>query len=330
MSFLRSPFAALGLTLLSAPAAAQAPAPAPIKVGLIGLDTSHVTAFTAALNDPALPGHVPGARVVAGFRGGSPDVENSAKRIDGFTNELRDKWKIEIVASIEELLGKVDAVMITSVDGRTHLRQARPVLAARKRVFIDKPFAASVKDAREIVRLARQTGTPIFSSSSLRFAPEFQAARTDPNLGDVVGAMTWGPAPTEPHHPDLFWYGIHAVEALFTIMGPGCVSVSRMRTDGADVVIGRWRDGRLGTMRGIRDGAKAYGAVVYGQKNVVTIDPKKTGYQGLLIEVVKFFQTGQSPVPPEETLEIMGFMAAADTSKTRRGAEVALATPNKS
>jgi GFO/IDH/MocA oxidoreductase family protein len=296
-----------------------------IKVGMIGLDTSHVTAFAKLLNDKSDSNRVPGARVVAAFKGGSPDVESSRTRIDRFTSELKDKWGVEIVDSIEDLCKKVDAVLLESVDGRPHLNQVRPVFAAKKRVFVDKPFTASYADASEIVRLSRESGTPFFSSSSLRFASDLQAMKRDEKLGALLGAFTYGPAPTEPHHPDLFWYGIHAVEMLYTLMGPGCESVTRVHTDGVDVVVGKWKDGRVGTMRGIRDGKQDYGAVAFGAKaNMVTPTPMKSDYRNLLVEVVKFFQTGAPPVPPEETLEMMAFMEAADLSKARGGASVTL------
>jgi predicted dehydrogenase len=292
---------------------------------MIGLDTSHVTAFTKLLNDKSDPNHVTGARVVAAFKGGSPDVESSRTRIDRFTAELKDKWGVEIVDSIEELCKKVDAVLLESVDGRPHLSQVRPVFAAKKRVFIDKPFTAGYADAREIVRLSRESGTPFFSSSSLRFADDLQSIKRDEKLGAMLGAFTFGPAPTEPHHPDLFWYGIHAVEMLYTLMGPGCESVTRVYTDGADVVVGKWKDGRIGTMRGIRDGKRDYGAVAFGAKtNMATPTPMKHDYRNLLVEVVKFLQTGEPPIPPEETLEMMAFMEAADLSKARGGAPVML------
>jgi hypothetical protein len=295
-----------------------------LRVGLVGLDTSHVVEFTALLNDLANSRHVPGARVVAGFRGGSPDVEASATRIDKFTAELRDRWKVELVPSIEALLPRVDAVMITSVDGRTHLAQARRVLPARKPTFIDKPLAASLEDARQIVRLARLHRTPLFSASSLRFVPEIVSLREDARLATMVGAFAWGPAPTEPHHPDLFWYGVHAVEILYTLMGPGCTAVSRVNAPGADVVVGRWRDGRLGSLRGVRDGAHGYGAVAFAKDAVVAREVKGTDYRGLLVEVVKFFRGGPPPVAPEITLEMMAFMQAAEASKARSGAEVPL------
>ncbi len=309
------------LLLLAAPAAPAEP----IKIGLLGLDSSHTVAFTSLLNDPSRPDHIPGTRVVAAFKGGSADVESSAKRVDGFTNDLRDKWKVQIADSVEQVLKQVDVVIISAVDGRAHLPFARAVFAAKKRVFIDKPLAAGYADSKEIAQLARKSGTPFFTSSALRYIPEMQALPRDPKLGGpVLGAFTYGPAPTEPHHADLFWYGIHAVEMLFTVMGPGCVSVSRGSGETADVVIGRWSDGRLGTMRGNRDGTHHYGAIAFGAKGAVHAQPAKIGYQALLAEIVKFFQTGKPPVSPEETLQIMAFMQAADLSKERHGVEVRL------
>ena len=295
----------------------------PIRIGIVGTDTSHVPAFTQMLNDPSRPDHVPGARIVAAFKGGSPDVESSRTRVDKFAAEIKEKWNVELVNSIEELCQKVDAVLIESVDGRPHLEQIKPVLKAKKPVFLDKPFAGSLRDAKEIVRLAKAAGVPFFSSSSLRFVPDVQGMKRDPALGDLIGAMAFSPSPTEPHHPDLFWYGIHGVETLYTLMGPGCESVTRTYTNGADVVTGRWKDGRIGTFRGIRDGKQGYGAIAFGSKSVLMKEPK-TSYRELVIEIVKFFQTGVPPITPEETLEIMTFMEAADVSKTRNGAPVLL------
>jgi hypothetical protein len=313
----------LSLSVPIAPASAQTP---DIRVGIIGTDTSHVTAFTRLLNDKSDPNHVAGARVVAAFKGGSPDVDASRTRIDRFAAELKDKWGVEFVDSIEELCEKVDAVLLESVDGRPHLSQVRPVFRAKKRVLIDKPLTASYADAREIARLSRESGVPFFSSSSLRFVADIQTIRNSDTHGGIHGAFTFGPENLEPHHPDLFWYGVHAVEMLYTLLGPGCEQVTRVKTDGADTVVGRWKDGRIGTMRGLIRGRQDYGAVAFGMKAVLaTPIPMKSDYRGLLIEIVKFFQTGVPPVQPEETLEIMAFMEAAELSKVRGGAPVALA-----
>jgi hypothetical protein len=297
--------------------------PAPLRLGLIGLDTSHVIAFTKTYNDPAAPNHVPGGKVVAAFKGGSPDIESSASRVEGYTKELVEKYGVKLYDSIEALAQNVDAILIESVDGRPHLDQFRRTLAAKKPVFIDKPLGGSLKDALEIVRLAKESGVPIFSSSSLRYGPEPLAPKLA-KIGDLVSVYSVGPAEFEPHHPDFFWYGIHAVEAMYTVLGAGCQQVVRTHTAGTDVITGVWADGRIGTVQGNRKGFKGYGLTILGTKGATTAGDKHA-YKGLTQEVMKFFQTGISPVPAETTLEIMAFMEAADESKRRGGAPVTLA-----
>ena len=295
----------------------------PLKAGIIGLDTSHVEAFTKSLNNPKAEGVLARVRVVAAYPGGSPDIAASKDRLEGYTKTLRDKFHVEIVDSIDELLKRVDVVFLESVDGRPHLEQVKPVLRAKKPVFIDKPVAGSLADAVEIYRLAKETGTPCFSSSSLRFSKGIRAVRGNPEFGDVLGCDAYGPCSLEQHHPDLFWYGIHGVETLFTIMGPGCVSVTRVQTKNGEFVTGAWKDGRVGTFRGIRAGKADYGATVFGTKSV---GPSGgfTGYEPLVVEICKFFVSGEPPVSAEETLEIYAFMEAADESKRRGGAPVTL------
>jgi predicted dehydrogenase len=297
----------------------------PLKAGIIGLDTSHVVAFTQSLNNPKATGALARVRVVAAYPGGSPDIPASKDRIEGFTKTLRDKHHVEIVDSIDDLLKKVDVVFLESVDGRPHLEQVKPVFRAKKPVFIDKPVAGSLADAIEIYRLAKESGTPCFSSSSLRFGKDIQAVRGNPKFGEVLGCDAFGPCDIEPHHPDLFWYGIHGVEALFTIMGPGCKSVTRTKTENAEFVTGTWKDGRVGTFRGIRKGKKDYGAMVFGTKGT---GPSGGfgGYEPLVVAICNFFDNGKPPVTAEETLEIYAFMEAADESKRQGGKPVTLAS----
>jgi len=297
--------------------------PKPLRAGIIGLDTSHVVAFTGLLNNPRAKGDLAGVRIVAAYPGGSPDIPDSRNRVDGFTKTLREKHGVEIVGSIDELLKKVDVVLLESVDGRPHLKQVLPVLKARKPVFIDKPVAGSLADAVAIFDLAKEYGTPCFSSSSLRFSTGILGMRDHPKVGKVLGCAAYGPCSLEPHHPDLFWYGIHGVESLFTIMGTGCTSVTRVHTKGTDYVTGTWKDGRIGTFRGIRDGQSGYGALVFGSKGIAP-SGGDGGYEPLVVEICKFFRSGKPPVSAEETLEIFAFMEAADESKRRGGAPVTL------
>ncbi|MCP5115504.1 MAG: Gfo/Idh/MocA family oxidoreductase [bacterium] len=294
---------------------------ADIRLGLVGTDTSHVTAFTRMLNDPSSPQHVPGARVVAAYKGGTPDNAISVKYIDRYTEELRSKWGVKIVPDIPTLCSEVDGVLLTSVDGRPHLAEARQIFASRKPVWIDKPLAATLEDAREIARLASEAGVKWWTSSSLRFADRITALPRD----GITGAITWGPGPFEEHHHlDLSWYAIHPIEMLYALMGPGCVEVTRTYTAGADEIVGRWRDGRIGSVRALRPYG-SYGAIVFRGKEAVQSNPEaSTGYRPLVVEIVKFFQTGVVPVPVEESLEIFAFMDAALRSKKSGGKPVAL------
>ncbi len=296
---------------------------ADLKVGIIGLDTSHVIAFTDLLNNTSNPHHVPGVHVVAAYRGGSPDVDASRTRIDKFTEQLTTKYGVKLLPDIASLAAQVDAVLLESNDGRKHLEQVKPVFAAKKPVFIDKPLASTYADAKEIVRLGKQSGAPWFSSSSRRFA-----ASTKSVMGPgILGVFVWGPAPLEPHHQmELSWYGIHDVEGLYTLMGTGCETVSNMSTPDADLVVGRWKDGRIGTVRcGRGPGSNKSGSIVFRADGSRPAPPEdESAYAALLIEVVKFFQTGVPPVSPEETLEIHAFMDAAQRSKDAGGAPMKL------
>ncbi|HXS95199.1 MAG TPA: Gfo/Idh/MocA family oxidoreductase [Candidatus Limnocylindrales bacterium] len=295
---------------------------ADIRIGIIGTDTSHVPAFTAMLNSaPGAKDHVSGARVVAAYKGGSKDIESSISRVDQYAAQIHDKYGVEIVGDIPSLLAKCDAVILASVDGRVHLEQARPVIAAHKPLFIDKPLASTLEDAREIARLAKAAGVPWFSSSSLRFG----AIAAEGKFGDTQGVMAWGPGPLEPHHQlDLTWYAIHPIEILYTLMGPGVETVTRITSDNADVIVGKWKDGRLGTVRAIRPYSE-YGAIVFREKEVVEIKPQTAGsYRPLVEQIVAFFETKTPPVPNEETLEIFAFMDAAQRSKEQGGKAVAL------
>jgi len=291
------------------------------KVGIIGLDTSHSTAFTRALNDPAAGPEFGGYKVVAAYPKGSNDIKSSVDRIPGYTDEVR-KLGVEIVSSIEELLQKVDVVLLETNDGRLHLEQALPVLKAGKRMFVDKPVAASLTDAMAIYEAAKHYKVPVFSSSSLRYIAGAKEIR-EGSLGKVLGADVYSPATIEKTHPDLFWYGVHGVESLFTIMGTGCKTVVRTYTDNTDLVVGTWNENRIGTFRGIRFGKADYGGTVFGEKGIEVLG-KYNGYNLLLAEIIKFFQTGIVPVNPEETIEIFAFMAAAEESKLSGGLPVEL------
>jgi len=289
---------------------------ADLRLGIVGTDTSHVIGFATAYNDTSSPDHVPGARIVAAFRGGSPDIPASRDRIDGFTRQLQDKFGVEIVATIAELCQRVDGVLLTSNDGRVHLAQAREIIAARKPLFIDKPLASTLEDAREIARLAKEAGVPWFSTSTLRYAV------TGMKTADLTGVEVWGPGPLEEHHHlDLSWYAIHEAEMLFTLLGTGCEVVTRVESADASVVACRWKDGRIGTMRALRPYSD-YGAVLFRKtdKNQTSeTRPIRSSTVELDRDLVKFFTSRIPPVPNEDTLELIAFLDAAQRSKEAGG-----------
>ena len=290
-----------------------------IRIGLIGLDTSHVVAFTKIINDPKAPGPLANAKVVAAFKGGSRDIPSSADRIDKYTETLTKEYGLKLYPTIAELCKNVDAVMLESVDGRPKVRQAIPVIDAGLPLFIDKPMAGSLADAIFIFEYAKKKGVPVFSSSSLRYGKTNQAIRHG-SIGTVTRAEVHSPCSLEVRHPDLFWYGVHGCESLFTVMGTGCQTVVRRTTaDGKIEVEGKWKGDRIGIFRE----GKGYGGKAKGTKG----ESEAGGYDGyapLVVEAVKMFQTGKVPVSAQETIEMFAFMAAADESKRRNGKPVTI------
>lgn len=283
------------------------------RIGIIGLDTSHSEVFTKMINSGEVAG---GYKVVAAYPHGSQDIPEALKMKPGIIAAVKNMG-VEIVDSIEALLKKVDVVLLETIDGRPHYEQALPVLKAGKRMFIDKPVAADLADAKRLFAASRKYNSPIFSSSALRFDPTVQKV-VNGSIGKVTGADVYTPAVIESRHMDMAWYGIHGVEMLFTVMGPGCKSVSRTYQEGTDLLVGTWEDGRIGTVRGIRTGSANIAGTAFGDKGIANLGPFSS-YTPLVNKILAFFDTGVSPVSEAETLEIFTFMHAADLSRKENG-----------
>lgn len=298
-----------------------------LRIGIIGADTSHVTAFTKLINDASDPAHIPGGKVVACVPTQSPDWDKSFSRVEGFKKELQEKYRVQLLESIPEMLTQVDAVLLESVDGRRHLAELKQVIKAKCPVYIDKPFAASLKDAKAMVKLLQKSDIPAWSSSGLRFEVNLEKWLAQPH-GKITGATTWGPAAIEAQQPGWYWYGIHAVEELYRIMGPGCTKVRCAGSAQGDVATGEWSDGRIGVVRGNRAGQGEFGAVIHCEENIVCLQRDKVVplYAALVKNIMQFFQTKQAPVPLTETLEIMAFIEAANKSAATNGRPVELNT----
>ncbi|MCC6286812.1 MAG: Gfo/Idh/MocA family oxidoreductase [Chitinophagaceae bacterium] len=292
------------------------------RIGLIGLDTSHSTNFMKLLNGSEKTVPTDGYAISAAFPYGSRDIKSSCERIPSYIEEAK-KYNIEIVDSIDALLQKSDFVLLETNDGKPRLEQAMQVIKAGKPMFIDKPIAANFKDVVNIYKAAEKYKVPLFSSSTLRYTTQIAQLVSGEKIGKITGADTYSPAPVQDKHTDLFWYGIHAVEPLYTLLGTGCSIVTSTHTTGTDLVTGIWADGRIGSVRGIRTGADDYGGTAFGEKGIAPVGTFQ-GYEGLFEKVIRFFNTGIPPVPAKETLEIYAFMQAADWSKQRGGIPVKL------
>jgi virulence factor len=292
-----------------------------IRLGIVDFDTSHVVEFTKRLNHKGIDKDqwVDGAEVTLGCPG---DSELAPERIPGFKKEM-ESLGVELVKNPTDLIGKVDGVLVESLEGGAHLARAKPFLEAGIPCYVDKPFACSVKDAREMVELSNKHKAPLFSSSSLRYAPELTAFLADDAHGKIIGALTYGPAHLSESarlNPGLFHYGIHAVEILYTLMGTGCQHVTCTQEKDTDVATGQWADGRLASVRGIRSGKADYGCVVFTEKGVYPLAlSSKYIYRELLKRIVELFTAKKSPLDVAVTVEIVGFMEAALHSSNNHG-----------
>ena len=295
-----------------------------LKVGMIGLDTSHVSAFVKLLNNPTNEFHVPGVRIVKAFPGGSSKFSLSANRVEGFTKELKEAG-IEIVDSIEALAG-LDAYFLESVDGDQHLEQFKVLAEFGKPVYIDKPLACNYADAKAIVDLAKAKNVPLMSCSSIRYALGINDLKKEEDT-EVFACQAFGPMNLLDDYRDYFWYGIHSTEIVFAMLGKGCESVQVIPTQHADLLFGRWEDGRIGSILGNRNGVWEFGCTITTDKHQrqAVASGAVPYYSMLLKEVVPFFQTGKSPLDIEETLNIIAFLEAASRSRAAGGALVKIA-----
>ena len=294
-----------------------------IRIGLVGLDTSHSIAFTKHLNVTKEKPEYRDFRVAVAYKWGSRDIVSSTNSYPEYCAKVKDMG-VEIVDSLDTLISKCDAVLLETNDGREHLEQAKAVFRARRRVFIDKPLAASFDDCCKLVKAAREMGGEFFTSSALRYVKKVREAQAG-KYGAIRGADCWTCINYEPTHSRFYWYGIHAAEPLYALLGRGCESVCCQSGEDGDVAVGRWSDGRLGVMRCLsthKPGAP-YGGMIFTERGQVDMGTYE-GYSDELSAILEFFKTGKTPVTPEESLEIMAFMRAAELSLERGGAVVTI------
>jgi predicted dehydrogenase len=293
---------------------------------MVDFDTSHVVEFSKRINHVGVDSEqwVEGARVILGYPGTSEITPE--EKVRQYTEECRDRCGVTLAERPEDLLGQVDGVFIESQCGAVHLERARPFLQAKIPVFIDKPFTNSVADAKEIARLAVEHRSPVFSASSLRYALEVQELLRRTPREEVLSVDVLTPGATHVKNPGLLHYGIHGVEMLYTLLGPGCERVSCHSGSAGQVAVGTWKDGRIGTVRAVTRGASTFAFTACTDKEVVSQTVNTSWiYRELLQRILKMMEIGESPLDLRETVEIIAFIQAARESDEQGGSPVELA-----
>jgi predicted dehydrogenase len=289
------------------------------RLSAIGLETTHGYIFPAMMNgyDPdALKRNsielvwsifdtggapsVEGARVVKCF---DPDPDLAAR--------VAEACLIDTVCTdISEAYEDVDGVIIISGDSRLHLDQASPALERGLPTFVDKPFTATVEDAKTMIHLAERHNASVYCSSSLRFADQTIALRDrlPETVGDSLAAHVIGTG-------EYSIYAIHSLEFLLSIWGGGIVQLESVGQAGFDTVILTWPDGRRAVWQVCEAmhwlfHISVYGTKGYDEATVALSDRYHTFYKNAA-EITSFMQSGVSPVSPYITLEITRILELA-------------------
>ena len=288
-----------------------------LRVGVVGLD-GHGPVFINQINGP--DPNLPGARVTTAM-----PIPSAMISQDELAQNIKKTQQlgVEIVEDPAQLAEVVDGILILHDDGSQHLELTALFVGANKPIFVDKPLEVTVETAKALVDLCKREKCPLFSASSLRFSEEMQKCLANTEAGKIRSAMTYSPFTPKPSMPGWIYYGVHAVEPLFTLMGSGCTEVRCVNSDEGPIAVGVWQDGRLGIAKGTIGGMPSFGVTAWRDKATTsaTVDASKI-YPALLKEIKRFIETGKAPVAPEESIEGIAFMVAANESMAQNGKPV--------
>lgn len=225
-----------------------------------------------------------------------------------------------VVGRPEDVVGEVDAVMIATDDGDGHVRRARPFVEAGLPVFIDKPLADNVEDLRTF-RSWQKDGARLLSSSGLRYAAEFSQLADFPwQWITGVTCNTWRR------------YGIHVLEPVYCLTGPGYLTVRAFEQSPDQFVYLRHHSGRQVTVAVLPRARAVFGSFhAYGEEGERTVRFSDTfsAFQSQMRAFVDFAASGRPPYPFEHTVEMMAILTAAEESRRQGGIEIELSTYRK-
>ena len=312
---------------------ASRPLPGELRLAVLGMieGNGHPYSWSAIINgyDPAEMARCP-YPVIPVYLGKQPleSVRIPGARVTHiWTDDPADAPRVAAASKIkhvvdrpEDVIGQVDAVVIATDDGDGHVARARPFVEAGLPVFVDKPLATNLPDLNRFVRW-HAAGRAILSTSGLRYAPEMRAVAQQREL---LGELRWVTSLT-----CKTWerYGIHALEAVYPLVGSGFTHVRTHGQPGSDVVHLAHSSGVQLTIAAIHDAAGSFGTVhVYGTKGQLPLrlTDTYTAFREQLVAFIEFVRSGRRPFPFEQTVELMAILIAGIRSREQSGRAVAL------
>jgi virulence factor len=227
----------------------------------------------------------------------------------------------EVLAEAAEATGRVDGVIVCDDITMAHQKRARPFLEAGVPTFVDKPLSPDPGEAAELIALAQQAGAPLMSCSALRYARELAEARERiAALGKIRCAT--GTAPNE-----LVFYGIHALELVHTVLGPGVEWVQNIGDEERAFVRCAYPDGTSIMLQVLGPGGyPGMHGCFYGEHGGVhvAVEDAAAFYSNTLTEFARMVETRQMPIPLDTTLEIIRILAAGKRSQQQGGVRLAV------
>ncbi len=275
-----------------------------LRIGIVGSDNSHALAFAQLLNTEKGAGDPrwADARCVALY--GTDPVRNA---------EVIEKGQIPFLApTLEDMLDRVDAVMVVWRHGDLHAGHALPFIRAGKPVFVDKPFAIRLEDCQAMLEAAAESGAPLTSYSTTRWTPAIRSLRERTSaLGEIRMGQVSGPADRESEYGGIFFYANHAIEMMLTLFGHGAAGIYAREGQGNITSVVRWPDGRLANLNLGKSAKATYSATLHGTEGWLseTIDITNCYADGLAV-FMEMVRTGQRPLTDAQLLEPTRIMHA--------------------
>ena len=283
-----------------------------LKAAIVGMDTSHAVEFPKYLQDPAMETEfrVEGMKVTRALRFETP-FQNRAG-LDQRQQYL-EGIGVKVTEDFEEAVADCDAIFIEINDPSRHLEYFRKCAPLGKPVFLDKPFADTLDNTIEILKLAKEHHVRFFTGSSLRFDANIVKAHEE--LPEIDLGHTWGPLGAAASGSSIVWYGIHTFEMLEKIMGPGAIAVTSVPDRCGVVCTVAYADGRRGVVELVRNNY-AYGGVLRKgrETRMFTFVGGKQLYHNLVADIGNFFRGTCEWIPLKESFEIMSMLEAAELS----------------